>query len=1066
MESDKLMEWRKLAEEKTASPWMWPAENGIYRVEADPWRIVDPQGRGLPMPGTIWIDRVFVLRSQVVLADWRSRTLRLFDPLPFSLSDMNLPEPVDVSAMEETEDGGFWILVRSQAQLIKIDSRGTVLRRYGTRLGVSSESRLGFEWPEDALFRSEDSTVLVADSGNHRLVRLNTLSERFTSIPLPLIPHFILHDGPEGWLVSDGADSLLWGSDRYGPMRLDRNQPMVCCQIIHSAAALLGSDDAGKWGHLTIHAPGLGIEELLPDAALQKRLEEEDDVAADALMKDLEIGKAIRLLECAACRERMLDYLNHVEHLQRFMPDVWNRVEELEREAVLLHRTSRALHGSEDQESVRIDMAVHGFHLKKKLAEISATVRSLRQLAAHLTDPGVGREYLMMYTEEMTAQARSLIGEVKEHLNSGDQKLDDEVLVRMMARYVIARRVLDELGREIGKDAVLSFHRSLAAMIESLDALKGDLYWQKGDFDRFRESYETAIGNHPDRPSLLTAYIDKLIGIGDLDAAAKRLAALPDQRREHLNARLAVLYRQKGDLDRAARHLRKELDLFPNKLDLIIKLLEIAPVDEEELKQRLKKALVGSERQIDSHYHLGRIFLCRGKMKEALDSFLVEAELYPENQNALIAIQALLFDNPDFRKTIGQNDISRLWTALKSHLQTKKNGSSMTDRLPSLLFVLNHLTLDKKDSKWLKDTLDIFSNTEWKSEVKTYMEYCNNKSFLLDSFSSHPDYLSVIMEHFSCRDSIARMLKEASVHSDELIRNAALRYPEGFFDNHEREVPDSLTEQALKNKLAPFPFIRAQVLGGYVYYSLKNENRLMMASLSNLSESHPIWTFSSDEKVFWMTHSGTQTLILWDQKGRRMIEIDGFGNVLAQAAADFKPEFVLRLPDQYVLFARNMDALSAYHWETRKGFTSSPLEVTNPPKVVFPINYDPGKGLCVDDKSNIYSYDQAGFHHLCHLDHYRYSTVSLGFIRDKNQFLILEQIKGVPTQYLSLFSLEGALLQRTLLSFVEVNWLGLTEQDFLLIGKAGHWVGTIPISFFKNSILKKGSVVFIENRSD
>lgn len=1044
MQADKMLEWTESGE---ANPpqmyWQWDEDAGRFAILNEPWRIVGPGGLSHTVPDAIWIDRLFFGERFVALADWRSRKLWLFEPASTSLEAMPLPEPADIAAMQ-TDGDAVWLLVRSQAQVLRLDAAGTVRQRLGTRLSFPSERRLGFEWPDDMLVSADGLSILVCDSGNRRLLRIDTASARFRSFPVPLSPRFILHDGPDGWLLSDGADTLIWGTDRYGAMRVDRDQPMNCCRIMRRHGQVFGSDESGRWGQLTIRPPSLRPERLQPLVRLAMQIEAgQGDIGG--LLAGLDAGALSEMLRYSDRGSALAAHLNRREFLLPFLPEPWNNLADLEKQAVALQQLNQQIDTSSDPESLRVERAALGYRIKKSIGETVAALRQWREMTRRLESLSEEPSCALPMIEEFIAAARDMIGAVRRELADWQGEIDAQALTRQLVRYTLARRVIEEMGRDLAGERITLFDRSLVNAVEALTVIQAELYLKRGNIEQFKACYQSAINTHPDWTSLPLSYIDKLFTIGDLDAIDHRLRSMSNQQQENQHARLSVLFQQRGDLTNAAVHLRKELDLFPHRLDLIVPLLEIAQVDEKELQDRLSRAMVGRQGQIDTNYHLGRIFLKRGQTDKALDCFISECELFPESSNALLEIKEIFFTHPDVKFQLTEAKAERIWSLLKQYLDVRKQTAPLPDGIPILLFVLNYIALTESDENWLRDSLDRISSPDWLSLVRAHFRYRSLSGKAFEHFGEHNDELAAMLEQISCREALARELLNDPQLSAETRRIIGVRYPEAL-PFHDNSVPLRLDlSSGFHDMRQHFPFSQAGIVADRLLFVRKGLPELRCIETLTDQEEKTLYTFSGKESVWWFTHRRLQTILLWDQGTLKEYSVSG--RLLAEQPLAERPFCLLRHPSGYIAFTGADQRVNWSLWRTSQGFSDEFQPCVRFPQSLSGVSYDDGTGLSWTPNGEFWRFQDGVFRLLFQRTIHRFTIRNCCYWPECQVFICLEGCKGITTPYLSLFDEQGMLLQRILLPWTGVDWLGLTNDRRLLFGQQGHWLGGVSASY-------------------
>ncbi len=1030
-----MISWTPISQGEGGPFWVWPHGSGFVTVRNDPWRVVFSEGKEFVLPSVVWIDRAFFVGNKVLLADWRSKNLWQVDP-DHNVSLFPLPEPVDIAAIHEISSGELWVLVRSLGQLQSIDYTGAVRRRLGTRIGVASENRLGFEWPDDAVFSDDGRNVLIADAGNDRLVRLNLETERFMSFPLPISPRFILYDGPEGWLISDGADSLLWGSDRYGPIGHESGQIMPCCRIFRHAGTLYGADEAGLWGEILVKKPCTAQDSKIPLARLLLAFEKnERDV--NTLLSGVDLHTVKEILRYQPNSRHLSDYLIQSDFLLRQKPDPWSGLEQLELDAKALHDLARGAVGEKNSETSMVERTVLAYGIRKQFWQLIQAVQKWCLLLEQLSRQANLSDCLLQMNQGIAEEARFRIQRVAHELNEQNSDIQQESLRTMLVRYSLARAVLEELGQNPGSDRISLFHRGLVMAIQSIDVLAADIFLKKRDFERFKAGYEQAILDHPDRPSLSMAYINKLFEIGDLDTIEKRLSAMTNQQQENLNIKLSNLFRARGQLDKAVKSLRQELDLYPNRLDLIPALLSMTSVDEGELNTRIKRGLIASEQQIDTHYHLGRIYLYRGRPIDALNSFLEEIERFPEQVRSLLEIKDLLFCWPAIRQDLRIETYRRIWQALVRHIWICANLKDLGHGMWALLLVLNYIEVEETELKDLYNRVRVMGDSRWTTEIEAVMAFREWKRN--DTFQTAPDRMVSWLESLACRERVANeMLKANDPGAVSSIRRL---FPEALVSSTNQSPLFLALDKGrcrLQNQLN---FNKAAVLKSHLVWSRPGACELQIRSLENNSSRDLQIPIHPSSPVSWTAHPQFGTLLVFKNVNPLIVdEIDVAGTVLFSHQMTELPDRVLPVEKGFLLFWDKALPSMIQLWHTGLGPVGlqSTLEWQ-------PVNWRPvGVSLCYAPDKHIYRYCAGQFLHL--FDHSSSSMmIRACTTRQDHALLILEMFRGVPCGYLGVYSLSGQLRQRIPFPWGGIDWIDGSQMDMLYFGRRGGWIAGLEI---------------------
>jgi len=170
----------------------------------------------------------------------------------------------------------------------------------------------------------------------------------------------------------------------------------------------------------------------------------------------------------------------------------------------------------------------------------------------------------------------------------------------------------------------------------------GYLYYLKGNLKKAAEILEQYIRKYPNGEFSLTAkalLVKIYEKLGDTDRAIAVLKQLPDT--DENRYRLAVLYFKKGDLQKAKEYFEDLYARFPSyRSDIAYYLGKIHFLEGqyETALRYLEEALGGKDyfHVAESYYLIGLIYHKRGKLEEALNSYINVIYLYPEAKELVV----------------------------------------------------------------------------------------------------------------------------------------------------------------------------------------------------------------------------------------------------------------------------------------------------------------------------------------------------------------------------------------------------------------------------------------------
>lgn len=538
-------------------------------------------------------------------------------------------------------DDRLILLDRGLGLLREWDRQGSEIRTVGRRLSYraaeAGEGRIGFEFPGDLVRDGE--TLWVCDTGNRRLVSLNLGLEQTGAIPLADGPCRITGISPDFLTVMgpDGREVLV--TKRYGPLGewppaevgIDPATPALAAD-----GSVWAIDESGSplWRPPTVF-PALG--EALARPGLES-------VRLRFLLDHGETGKARQL-----AREVGSALLS--EYWERNGdPEVAGAAADVAREVITGCRAGherlaleigrrageylaivRDLPGCAEPEAAQVEREVIGSALQGVVREFQRNLATWRRSAQMLTQAGAGGDGWDGLAVEWRQDCQRCREELARVLASDDLRGAGRPL---LVYWLAAESLRAVQGRPLEK---LPFTRNLVQVLSgfhsTLARLAIDLGLPEETYDRLMEE---ELARFPDRHWIFFERLNRWIARGRLDEAEAQLARLPGQDSENVHLCWSRLYAKKGDLTQAAAHLKRELELYPTRFELVPELIQLQVLPPIEVDELLAKLTERAKPGRGFWMNVARAKLATGGPHGAQECLDRELDSFPDSQLALL----------------------------------------------------------------------------------------------------------------------------------------------------------------------------------------------------------------------------------------------------------------------------------------------------------------------------------------------------------------------------------------------------------------------------------------------
>jgi len=771
------------------------------------------------------IDSAFFTEDSLVIADSLEKKLfRLhyeFDPtdkLVIKKVDTSPLAPGSIITAAAVMTDYLIFLDKGLSMLRLYDRNFQEIKTVGSRMGyvLSYENRikprLGFEFPED--MAAKPDCVVVSDSGNKRLVVINPENWQMEKIiDLPEFPFKILNWKDHRIIVSDFDRSIMTVSLKYGfihKQELDFAVDFLPTSFQSSSSTTLTGSESGELVELSF--PDIPLETLAQEAENwqvlmkikldQEKISEAREIASNHKELILEYAKA------ATDPSWLTPLSSHIsETLSKTLERNESLKEEITRLSLEFIKKYKAIPSAEDKEAAHIEkenfrhaMFLHIKEYRESLQSIldmKAATKNYPQ-AAELIE-NLLNERFSMVKESLTAS----INAIKNNLSA----FEELKMLTAIVHYWLYCEEMEMLFREQDFYYEKLFgDKFLLALLNDFYFHLAQLFLSHNKIDQYISFTDRELTMYPDKTAIAKPFIETLISLKKYDDARRMLGKFPDQNKENVNYLYYLLYREKGDIDKAFQHIKKELDMYPNRIQLIPHLIGLNKLKPGEVDSYINKILEKAGQTIDVYFNVASAFLTIGDIKQARLYIEKELELFPENQNAIAFKLNLLLNQPEIeemRQLVARltapiyalirskvyyrlEEFEKSWNHFKDYLVTNaNNSSSLTNAF--LIGSLNHLTLDTQEIDWLKEIANRIRFEVYKKEFLvyiSYLKYIEKKDINqeIEVFSDE-DYLSAYStnsrayNHFSKR--LAQLKKEKKWDEIFQLAEKILKYNPG-----------------------------------------------------------------------------------------------------------------------------------------------------------------------------------------------------------------------------------------------------------------------------------------------
>lgn len=558
---------------------------------------------------------------------------------------------------------GLLLMDKGLSLLRLLDGNYQETRTIGSRMGYMYDlgetgfPRLGFEFPGD--MASIGKGVMVADSGNQRVVVLDGDLKQEKVIPLPGFPFkILLVDESQRYLaVSDFDRSLMVVSLDHGfvgeytfseavdffPSFYMKNEEADSGGIPY---CLTGTEKTDSIELIKISFAGLSLEEIATrgrnwKVLLREKLGKGEYAQARELV--VQQGDLDLKLEYARGTTGDDDYVDSslIKEMEVLLPEiieenerVYQKIESLGEDFFLLYKKIPVSQDKE-AESIKKENIRHEMFLEIK--RFRANLRKILHLGEAIKNHGGPTLTLKALLNGRFERVKKGLTAHLENLEEIlERKNENELLKMMISFWFLAEEEKVWFKEEGYKYEKILGDEFLLAILNDFYFHVSLLYLDRGKRDLYIHFCDREISMYTDKTGVIDHLVRHLISFKQYPDVFRLLGKFTDQNRENVNYYYYQVYMQQGELDKALKHIKKELDLFPHRFELIPMLIGLNRMERDEVESYIRKILEKSGQSIDMYLNAASAFQAIGNDEAARHWVNKELELFPENQNAVI----------------------------------------------------------------------------------------------------------------------------------------------------------------------------------------------------------------------------------------------------------------------------------------------------------------------------------------------------------------------------------------------------------------------------------------------
>lgn len=626
----------------------------------------------IPLTGVIKIDSMFFDGNRLLIADSTGKKIHRWELIaetettdsPVSLADYAaypLTPGSIITAFNKIDN--LYLLLDKGMSMIRVHDRDlNPVKTVGSRMGYvqlfgdEEPQRLGFEFPEDIAVTA--NKIIVSDSGNKRLVVIDPTGEEWKQekiIPLPEFPYKIIFHHNRRVVVSDFDRSFMTVSIDYGFIHREESDYSLDFFQSHCGGtlSLTGSEQGNEL--VELYMPETSDESLSAEAGNSSVLmrvmidrDRLDEARRIALSHETLLPEYAKYTADETVKTELTAYV------EKTVNSALEKIEPLKAEILKLSiefiNKYKTIPDSGDKEAAQINKENIRHRLFLQLKEYRSLLKTVNDLKNVLQKHPEPSALFYQLLDARSVKVKEGIGENLRRIDAHLSTFNEAQLLEAVVFYWLLTEEESILFREMSWTYEKLFgDLFLLAFLNDFYYHIAELYLKRGKVEQYITLADREITMYNDKLGIFKKFVGRLLQMKKYDDVLRMLNKFPDKNKEDVNYYYYRVYNARGETDKAFLHLKKELELYSHRIDLIPSLIRMKKMSREENHAYIDKILEKSGQGIDVYLNVAQAFDGIGDKENA--GIYIDRELrhFPENQDAVAFKLNLLLNgtNPE-----------------------------------------------------------------------------------------------------------------------------------------------------------------------------------------------------------------------------------------------------------------------------------------------------------------------------------------------------------------------------------------------------------------------------------
>lgn len=654
-----------------------------------------------------------------------------------------------IIAAAAANDNHYFLLDKGLCFIRVYDKERKEIKTVGSRMGYRcgepepGKQRLGFEFPEDMILHRD--RILVSDSGNKRLVVLDNNWKLEKVIPLPEFPYKFIFCDRDRVVVSDFDRSVMTVSLQYGFITMtDLDFPVdfstaFCygqtCRVAGENTGARENEVNEQW---LLEMPGIDDVTLAREAGnfpalmrimlAENRFPEAREIALNHEELLPEFAHLAGQKIDAEIENRLTAYTEKTIHSVESENE--SSKEEIAKLSFEFIKKYKAIPNSGDTEAANIDKEIIRRRMFMKLKDFRSRLKQIVALKNTLQEITGLPKPLKVLADFLEKRSGAVKQGVENNLKGIEENLrtfNEPDILNFIVHYWLFSEEQRILIGEPGKEDEKPFgDQFLLAILNDFYYTIAELFLNRHKIEQYISFSDREVSMYPDKMHIFKRFLNKLIHLGKYDDVLRMLKKFPDPNKEDVNYFYYRVYLEKGDADNAFIHLKKELDLYSHRVDLIPELIQLNKLPPDQVKHYIDGILEKSPQTIDMHLYAARSFQKIGNDEQAEFYVDRELELFPENKAAVL-LKHDLFNNhiPPISSNLdpaSSTYFRKTWETFKTFMKLHRDETTAL-QIISFFTLLNFLPRENQGLKEIAALKEAVMFAAYKKELMAYLSF-------------------------------------------------------------------------------------------------------------------------------------------------------------------------------------------------------------------------------------------------------------------------------------------------------------------------------------------------------